>query len=147
MTWLTATEYLCRRWALMCLFSLGHKPRPILGHDMSLNVTYHQIVHLTTTTRFTTEWGTAYTSQAPWFNPWFLLDSCCSIFSFLSCFLWTIIFVCVLVLFRLAIALSVLRSTSFEYPFDIFKFSLWSSLHYSYKYYLVRDVVVGIYSQ
>jgi hypothetical protein len=54
MTWLTATEYLCRRWALMCLFSLGHKPRPILGHDMSLNVTYHQIVHLTTTTRFTT---------------------------------------------------------------------------------------------
>ena len=38
----------------MCLFSLGHKPRPILGHDMSLNVTYHQIVHLTTTTRFTT---------------------------------------------------------------------------------------------
>ena len=67
------------------------------------------------------------------FTPSFQWGLCYSIFSFIHCMYVLQIIVCPLLLFLLAIVLSVLhRYTDSDYPFDIFKLFLpYSQRHYS----------------
>jgi hypothetical protein len=58
--------------------------------------------------------------RSTWNHSWFYLNLCCSIFSIL-CSVLSSLLVFGTILFRFAIALSVLRFTAFSYPFGIFK--------------------------
>ena len=66
--------------------------------------------------------GTVYSSGAPEFTPSFQWGSCCSIISFLFSVLQIV--VCPFGLFLLAIALSILQFTTFNFSFGIFKLFL-----------------------
>ena len=115
MTWLTITEYLCHKWLQVCSICRDH----ILSRFSFIK--YHQIVKNACAT---SETGIGRPSLAfalcPWFFGWW---GCSSIFSFLHSVV--LIIVCLFVLFLLAIVLSVLlRCTTSDYPFDIFKLFL-----------------------
>ena len=122
MTLLNATEYLC----LKCprITSTFRKYFPIVSSFM----TQHMVCNQSNTTGATSDAATVCPSGAPEVTPSCQWDSSCSIISFLCIVLQTV--VCPFVLFLLAIVLSVLRLTNFDYLFGIFQlFFQYSQLH------------------
>ena len=80
---------------------------------LSSFVTYHRVCNKSNTISVTCGGGPAYLFGTPTFILGFYLCSCCPIFSFLC---WSL-----LVLFVLSIVLSVIRLTTSDYLFGIFK--------------------------
>ena len=91
---------------------------------MCLNsfVSYHRVRNKSNTTDVTYGAGTTYPSGASEFTPGFQWGSCCSICSYLYNDLQIV--VCPLVIFLLAIVLSVLRFKASGYHFAVFKLFL-----------------------
>ena len=85
LTWLTVTEYLCRKCPRICYFCRNHNP------VLSSFITYHWVRNNSNTTCATIGAETAYTPGAHEFAPVLLLvlvGSCCSCCSFcqITCF-------------------------------------------------------------
>jgi len=78
MTWLTATEYLCHKWPMICYVCCDRNP--LLFSFM----TFHRVCKKSYTTGAICGTGIDYPSKSFEFPPDLLSGACCSVFIFLS---------------------------------------------------------------